>query len=75
MRVRGFSITAQCVAELCKIGHRQQNIVTGAPETATFCHAWYDFETQSFIVAMEDESFEEVLEGCRIPINSVWDIK
>lgn len=73
MRVKGFVITAQCVAELCKVGHREQDIVTGAPETATFSHAWYDNESQSFVIAMVDESFEEVPEGCRTPIAQTWD--
>lgn len=73
MRIKAFSITAQCVADLCKVGERQQNIVVGAPETATFSHAWYDNESQSFVMAMVDDSFEDVPEGYRTPIFSTWD--
>ena len=68
MRVKGFVVSGQSFVDLCKVGLMQWRVTEGAPSTARFRNAWFDAARQSFIVSLEDESFEDVPEGCEMPI-------
>jgi hypothetical protein len=37
------------------------------PKTARVLDVWPDFRSQSFCFVLEDDSFEEVAEGCMLP--------
>jgi hypothetical protein len=39
------------------------------PESARFMHAYFDYERNVFVCVFENESFREVPEGCRIPVD------
>ena len=60
-RLQGVSVTGQMVAEAFPSGT--------IPESARFMHAYFDYERNVFVCMFEDESFPEVPEGCRIPVD------
>ena len=77
-RVRGYIVNSHAVAMLCKKGEKHFSIIDGAPETAKFENAMFDYARNAFLVLMSDDSFDLVEEGCEAPVffrKSVVEIK
>jgi hypothetical protein len=71
-RLKGFTVTGEAVAQFATVGSYAFSVVNGAPKTASFRHSWFDYQLNGFVVVLEDPSFEEVPEGCMIPIDMPW---
>jgi hypothetical protein len=61
-RVRGYTVTGGMVAEMLS-----QSIEL--PDSCRFFNAYFDNERLAFVVLIEDESFDTVPDGCKIPID------
>ena len=60
-KIQGVTVTGDAIAAMIPVGQ--------LPSTAKFLHAWFDYERNAFVCMFEDESFEEVPEGGRFPID------
>lgn len=60
--LHGVTVTSEAIASLCL------NVM---PLSARFLHAYFDYERNAFVCVFEDESFDVVPEGSRIPIDVV----
>lgn len=70
-RLRFYKLTGGLLASVLKTGRVSICIESDLPTTARFYTAHFSPESNLFLVAFEDESFDEVKEGQMIPIHDL----
>jgi len=66
-RLKAWLVTGQAFAIVCRKHTVYIDVDSDIPDTAVFHTAYFDHLRGYFVCIFEDESFEEVLEGCEIP--------
>lgn len=67
-RVKGFIVPGSHVAMLATNGSVVVDVMDGAPKTAKFENAVFDYARRAFVVVVSDDTFDIIPEGSEIPI-------
>lgn len=67
-RLAGVYATPQVIGAFVLNGECHMRISSPIPETANFFSAYFDQARNVFVVIYEDDSFEVVPEGAKVPI-------